>query len=114
MGPVAGAADEDASVGPITEGARPVAGAAGRGASVVGPVAGAAGPVAGAAGRGASVGPITEDAGPVAGVADVDASVVGPVSKAASANNAAKASHTGQTFPLQGWIAGTTRSRMAA
>ena len=29
--PVAGAADEDASVGPITEGARPVAGAAGAG-----------------------------------------------------------------------------------
>ena len=43
MGPVAGAADEDASVGPITEGARPVAGVAGRDTSIVGPVAGAAG-----------------------------------------------------------------------
>ena len=40
--PVAGAADEDASVGPITEGARPVAGAAGRDASAVGPAAKAA------------------------------------------------------------------------
>ena len=39
---VAGAADEDASVGPITEGARPVAGAAGRDASAAGPVAKAA------------------------------------------------------------------------
>ena len=40
--PVAAAADEDASVGPITEGARPVASAAGRDASAVGPVAKAA------------------------------------------------------------------------
>ena len=98
MGPVAGAADEDASVGPITEGARPVAGAAGRDASVVGPVAGAAGPVAGAAGRGASVGPITEDAEPVAGVAD----------------NAAKLSQTGQAVPLQGCMFGSTTARMAS
>jgi hypothetical protein len=40
--PVAGAADEDASVGPITQGARSVAGAAGRDASAAGPVAKAA------------------------------------------------------------------------
>ena len=39
---MASAADDDASVGPITEGARPVAGAAGRDASAVGPVAKAA------------------------------------------------------------------------
>ena len=98
VGPVAGAADEDASVGPITEGARPVAGAAGRNASVAGPAAGAAGPVAGAADEDVSVGPITEGVGPVAGVADV---------------GTAKVSQTGQAFPLKGWIAGTTRSRMA-
>ena len=42
--PVARAADEDASVGPITEGARPVASAAGRDASAVGPVAKASQP----------------------------------------------------------------------
>ena len=114
MGPVAGAADEDASIGPITEGARPVAAAAGRNASVVGSVAGAAGPVAGAAGRGASVGPIAEDAEPVAGVADVGASVVGPVAKAASTDSAAKLSQTGQTFPLQGCVFGSTTARMSA
>ena len=96
MGPVAGAADEDASVGPITEGARPVAAAAGRNASVVGPVAAAAGSVAGAAGRDASVGPITEDGEPVAGLA----------------NNATKLSQTGHTFPVQGFILASTRVRM--
>ena len=42
--PVASAADDDASVGPITEGARPVASAAGRDASAVGPVAKASQP----------------------------------------------------------------------
>ena len=61
------------------------------------PVAGGGGegarPVAGAAGR---------DARPVAGAA------------VASADNAAKDSQTGQTLPLQGRIAGTTRSRMVA
>ena len=96
VGPVAGAADEDASVGPITEGARPVAAAAGKDVSVVGPVAGAAGPVAGDAARDASVGPITEDAEPVSGVAD----------------NAAKLSQTGQTFPVQGCMCGFTTRRM--
>ena len=93
---VAGPPDEDAIVGPITEGARPVAAAAGRNASVVGPVAAAAGSVAGAAGRDASVGPITEDGEPVAGLAD----------------NATKLSQTGQTFPVQGCIIGSTRTRM--
>ena len=93
---VAGPPDEDAIVGPITEGARPVAAAAGRNASVVGPVAAAAGPVAGAAGRGASVGPTTEDAEPVDGVAD----------------SAAKLSQTGQTCPVQGCILGSTTARM--
>ena len=93
---VAGPPDEDAIVGPITEGARPVAAAAGRSASVAGPVAGAAGPVAGAAGRDTSVGPITEDAEPVSGVAD----------------NAAKLSQTGQAFPVQGCIFGFTTRRM--
>ena len=95
---VAGPPDEDAIVGPITEGARPVAGAAGRGAGIVWPVASAAGPVAGAAGRDASVGPITEDAEPVDGVAD----------------NATKLSQTGQTFPPQGCIFGSTTARMSA
>ena len=42
--PVAIAADDEASVGPITEGARPVASAAGRDASAVGPVAKASQP----------------------------------------------------------------------
>ena len=96
VGPVAGAADEGASVGPITEGARPVAAAAGRNVNVVGPVAAAAGSVAGAAGRDASVGPITEDGEPVAGLAD----------------NATKLSQTGQTFPVQGCILGSTTARM--
>ena len=93
-GPVASAAGRNATVGPITEGARPVAGAAGRGAGIVWPVASAAGPVAGAAGRGVHAGPITEDAEPVDGVAD----------------NAAKLSQTGQTSPLQGRLFGFTKS----
>ena len=90
---VAGPPDKDAIVGPITEGARPVAAAAARNVNVVGPVAVAAGSVAGAAGRDASVGPITEDGEPVAGLA----------------NSATKLSQTGQTFPVQGSILASTR-----
>jgi len=74
----------------------------------------AEGPVAGAADEDASVGPITEAARPAAGAAGRDASAVGPVAKAGSADNAAKDSQIGQTLPLQGRIAGTTRSRMVA
>ena len=95
---MAGHPDEDAIVGPITEGARPVAVAVARNVNVVGSVAVAAGSVAGAAGRDASVGPITEDAEPVDGVAD----------------NAAKLSQTGHAFPLQGHIFGFTTSRMVS
>ena len=95
---VAGPPDEDAIVGPITEGARPVAVAVARNVNVVGAVAVAAGSVTGAAGRDASVGPITEDAEPVAGVAD----------------DATKLSQTGQTIPLQGCMFGSTTARMPA
>ena len=98
VGPVAGAADEDASVGPITEGARPVAGAAGRNAGIAWPVASTAGLVAGAAGRDVSAGPITEDAEPLDGVAD----------------SVAQLSQTGQTFPLQVRTCGVTKSRMVS
>ena len=75
---------------------------------------GAARPVAGAADEDASVGPTTEGARPVAGAAGRDADAVGPVAKAASADNAAIDSQTGQTLPLQGWIAGTTQLTMPA
>ena len=119
-------ADAAGLLAPGGGGARPVAGddtdaaelfaAGGGGARPVaddnaeGPVAGGgARPVAGAADEDASVGPITEGARPVA-----DASAVGPVAKFASADNAAQDSQTGQTPPLQGRIAGTTRSRMVA
>ena len=74
----------------------PVAAAVARNVNVVGPVAVGAGSVAAAAGRDASVGPITEDGEPVAGLAD----------------NATKLSQTGQTFPVQGCILGSTRTRM--
>ena len=93
---VAGPPDEDAIVGPITEGARPVAAAVARNVNAVGPMAVGAGSLAAAAGRDASVGPITEDGEPVAGLAD----------------NATKLSQTGQTFPVQGCILGSTRTRM--
>ena len=92
-GPVASAAGRNATVGPITEGARPVAGAAGRSAGIVWPVASTAGRVAGAAGRDVSAGPITEDAEPLDGVG----------------NSVAKLSQTGHTFPLQGNIIGFTK-----
>ena len=96
-GPVACAAGRNATVGSITEGAMPVSGSARRN-GIVWPVASTAGLVAGAAGRGVSAGPITEDAEPLDGVAD----------------NAAKLSQTGQTFPLQGRIFGFTKSRMVS
>ena len=118
---VAGAADEDASVGPITEGTKPVAGAADRAANAVGPVAGGERGAAEAAGSVADdeaeehVDDDTDEglvargtAKPVAGAADKDASAVGPVAKGASADNAAKDSQRGQTIPVQGWIAGDT------
>ena len=71
------------------------------------PVArGTAGPVAGAA---------VEDANTSEGPSTVRATYVAVlVAKGTSADNAAKDSQTGQTLPLQGWIAGTTRSRMVA
>ena len=86
---MAGAADEDASVGPITEGARPVAGAARRSADIVWPVASTARLVAGA---------VAEDAEPLDGVG----------------NSVAKLSQTGHTFPLQWHIIGFTKLRIAS
>jgi hypothetical protein len=80
---------------------------------------GAEGPVAG--GRPVDETEVADDgaAGPVAaggGVASplADDGAEGLVAGVASAYNAAKDSQTGQTLPLQGRIAGTTRSRMAA
>ena len=118
---VAGAADDDASVVPSTEGTKPVAGAADRAASAVGPVAGGERGAAEAARSEADdeaekhVDDDTDEglvargtAKPVAGAADKDASAVGPVAKGASADNAAKVSQRGQTIPVQGWIAGDT------
>ena len=74
----------------------PVAAAVARNVNVVGPMAVGAGSLAAAAGRDASVGAITEDGELVAGLAD----------------NATKLSQTGQTFPVQGCILGSTRTRM--
>ena len=93
---VAGPPDEDAIVGPITEGARPVAASVARNVNVVGPVAVGAGSVAAAAGRDASVGAITEDGELVAGLAD----------------NATKLSQTGHIFSVRRGILGSTRARM--
>ena len=87
---------DDSAEEPVAGGAaRPVADGTGRGAEAVGPVAD----------EDASDGPITEDARPVAGGTGKGAEAVRPV---------AKDSQTGQTLPVQGWIAGTTRSRMVA
>jgi len=96
---VASAADEDASVGPITEGAKPVAGAADRAANAVGPVAGGE--------RGAAEAAESEpddEAEKHVG----DEPDEGLVAKGASEDNAAKISQRGQTIPVQGWIAGDT------
>ena len=110
---------DDAAEGPVAAGgdvASPLSDDGGRGA------AGAAGSLAGdgaeegavatgsaaellaaGVGGGGSVWPVAEDAGPVR-----------PVAEAASADNAAKDSQTGQTLPVKGRIAGTTRSTMPA
>ena len=90
-GPVACAAGRNATVGSITEGAMPVAGAARR-SGIVWPVASTAGLVADAAG------PITEDAEPLDGVR----------------NNASKRPQHGQQVPLQGHSIGFTILRMAS
>ena len=88
-GPVASAAGRNATVGPITEGARPVAGAARRNADIVWPVASTARLVAGA---------VAEDAEPLDAVG----------------NSVAKLSQTGHTFPLQGDIIGFTELRIVS
>jgi len=86
-GPVASADGRNATIGPITEGASTVVGAACRNADIVWPAASTARLWAGA---------VAEDAEPLG----------------AAGNNVAKLSQTGHAFPLQGNIIGFTKLRI--
>ena len=98
-------------------GAAGAAGAARGGGGATGALEGL-GLAAGGARRGAVANVGGDNVRPVADgdterrLADEEASVVWCAAKGASSSNASKDSQTGQTFPLQGWIAGITCSIM--